>query len=130
MAGARAAYERAIESGHADAAPRVALHLGILLEKQADAAGACAAYEHALKSGNPQVRRAATFSLGSLLAEQGEVAGARAAFERGATECGCGNAAPHVARILARLHRRRWRRIVLRRAALLLRPLARRISPD
>ena len=34
--GAKAAYQQAIDSGHADAAPRAAVNLGSLLEEQGD----------------------------------------------------------------------------------------------
>ena len=38
--GAKAAYQQAIDSGHADAAPRAAVNLGDLLAEQGDADGA------------------------------------------------------------------------------------------
>ena len=40
LAGARAAFQRAIDSGHAKRAPAAALRLGLLLAKQRDPAGA------------------------------------------------------------------------------------------
>ena len=116
MAGARAAFQRAIDSGHADQAPTAAFNLGYLLEKQGDLAGARAAYERAVKWEHAKVVGRAAFGLGMLLAEQGDAAGARAAFERAAIECGCADAAPDAARFFARLHRRRWPRLVLRGA--------------
>jgi len=41
--GAKAAYQRAIDSGHADAAPMAARNLGVLPEGQGDADAARAA---------------------------------------------------------------------------------------
>jgi hypothetical protein len=52
-----------------------------------------------------------------LLSEQGDAAGARAAFEL-AIKCQWGrdgDVAPDAARWMARLHRRRWPRLLLRR---------------
>jgi hypothetical protein len=104
------------------------LRLGLLLEKRGDLAGAVAAYERAVESGQAQGGSSATGqrskvlgkaagNLGMLRAEQGDAAGARAAFERMVIECGCGcdEVAPEVARSLARLHRRRWPRLLYRR---------------
>jgi hypothetical protein len=39
VAGARAAYQRAIDSGHAEWALRAAVDLGVLVAKQRDVAG-------------------------------------------------------------------------------------------
>ena len=50
--GARAAYQQAIDSGHADAAPGAWGNLGALLEEQGDVEGARAAYQQAIDSGH------------------------------------------------------------------------------
>ena len=48
MAGARAAYQQAIDSGHPAAAPMARVRLGLLLAGQGDVAGARAAYQQAI----------------------------------------------------------------------------------
>jgi hypothetical protein len=48
--GARAAYQRLIDAGHADAAPMAAFKLGLLLEQHADTEGARHAYRLAVFS--------------------------------------------------------------------------------
>ena len=50
------AYQQAIDSGHADAAPRP-INLGLLLEEQGDLPGATAAYQRAIDSGHLMWRR-------------------------------------------------------------------------
>jgi hypothetical protein len=67
VAGAKAAYQRAIESGHADAAPVAAFNLGLLLEQQGDGAGAKAAYQQTIDSGHAELAPRAAVSLGVLL---------------------------------------------------------------
>ena len=52
VAGARAAYQQAIDSGHADVAPAAAVGPGDLLREQGDVAGARAAYQQAIDSGH------------------------------------------------------------------------------
>jgi tetratricopeptide (TPR) repeat protein len=79
--GAKAAYQRAIDSGHRDAAPMAAFDLGILLQAQGDAAGAQAAYHLAIDSGHADQAPLAGFSLGLLLEGQADVAGATAAYQ-------------------------------------------------
>jgi Tfp pilus assembly protein PilF len=81
MAGARAAYQLATDSGHAKAAPAAARNLGLLLAEQGDMAGARAAFQSAIDSGHAEAAPAAARNLGVLLANQGDVAGARAAFQ-------------------------------------------------
>ena len=66
MAGARAAYQRAVDSGHPDQAPRAAGALGDLLWQQGDVAGARAAYQKAIASGHPEAAAMAAHSLRSL----------------------------------------------------------------
>jgi tetratricopeptide (TPR) repeat protein len=46
--GAKAAYQKAIDSGHLDIAPQAALNPGILLHKEGDTEGALAGYHQAL----------------------------------------------------------------------------------
>ena len=57
--GAWAAYQLAIDSRHADYAPRAAYSLGVLLEARGDLYGAWAAYLVAIKFGHPDVTSAA-----------------------------------------------------------------------
>ena len=94
--GARAAYQQAIDSGHADRAPQAAVNLGVLLEEQGDVAGARAAYQQAIDSGHADVAPMAAVGLGELLKEQGDVAGARAAYQQ-AIDSGHADAAPMAA---------------------------------
>jgi tetratricopeptide (TPR) repeat protein len=82
VAGARTAYQRAIDSGHPDEAPPAAYRLGVMLEKRGDVAGARTAYQQAIDTGHPGEAPPAAFQLGSLLAEQGDVAGARTAYQQ------------------------------------------------
>ena len=57
VAGARAAYQRAIDSGKPDYALMAAVNLGMVLGKQGDVAGARAAYQRAIDSRAPRLRR-------------------------------------------------------------------------
>ena len=50
---ARKAWSKAADSGDADAAPRAAVNLGILLDDQGDVAGAKAAYQQAIAPATP-----------------------------------------------------------------------------
>jgi predicted negative regulator of RcsB-dependent stress response len=50
VAGAKNAYQQAINSGHHDYAPAAALNLGMLLDAQGDALGAQNAYQQAINS--------------------------------------------------------------------------------
>jgi predicted negative regulator of RcsB-dependent stress response len=81
-AGARSAYQQAIDSGHADAAPKAAVYLGVLLAEQGDPAGARPAYQQAIDSGHADAAPLAAVNLGNLLAAQGDPAGARSAYQR------------------------------------------------
>jgi tetratricopeptide (TPR) repeat protein len=69
--GARAAYQQAIDSGHADAAPMAAFGLGGLLADHSDVDGARAAYQQAIDSGHADQAPSAALNLGVLLREQG-----------------------------------------------------------
>jgi peptidoglycan hydrolase-like protein with peptidoglycan-binding domain len=74
LAGARAAYRRADERGHAAAAS----NLGVLLEGSGDRAGAEAAYRRADERGEAN----GAFNLGVLLEEKHDLAGAETAYHR------------------------------------------------
>ena len=102
MDGARAAYQQAIDSGHADAAPMAAVNLGELLAEQGDADGAKAAYQQAIDSGHADAAPTAAVNLGELLAEQGDADGARAAYQQ-AIDSGHADAAPTAAVYLGEL---------------------------
>jgi tetratricopeptide (TPR) repeat protein len=81
IAGARAAFQRAIDSGDPESAPMAAVHLGSLLAEQNDVVGAWSAYQVAIDSGHRESTAKAGVNLGVLLAEQNDVAGARAAYQ-------------------------------------------------
>ena len=76
------AFRNSASSGHADAAPRAALGLGVLLEGQGDVEGAKAAYQQAIDSGHADAAPRAILSLGALLERQGDVEGAKAAYQQ------------------------------------------------
>src|SRR2546421_604840 len=69
VAGAKAAYQQAIESEHADVAPWAAVNLGLLLAEQGDVADAKAAWQQAIESGHADAAPSAAFNLGLLLEE-------------------------------------------------------------
>ena len=79
--GAAAAFQLAIDSGHADEAPAAAFNLGVLREEQGDPAGAVAAYQLAIDSGHADQGPKAAFNLGLLREQQGDPAGAAAAYQ-------------------------------------------------
>jgi len=70
--GAAAAYQLAIDSGHADETPRAAFNLGLLREQQGDVDSAAAAYQLAIDSGHAEHAPRAAFQLGLLREKQGE----------------------------------------------------------
>jgi tetratricopeptide (TPR) repeat protein len=78
--GARAAYQVAIDSGHAEFAPAVWFNLGNLLVEEGDDEGARAAYQEAIDSGNPRQAGRAAVNLGNLLKRRGEEADAEQAY--------------------------------------------------
>ena len=80
-AGAQAAYQAAIDSGHAEYAPLAAVNLGRLLAEHKDRAGAQAAYQAAIDSGHAEQAPKATVGLGLLLAEHKDRPGAQAAYQ-------------------------------------------------
>lgn len=67
----RAVYQRAIDSGHPDEAPRGCVNLGRLLAKQGDVGGARVAFQRAIYSCHPDEAPRAVVELGDLLDEQG-----------------------------------------------------------
>jgi CHAT domain-containing protein/tetratricopeptide (TPR) repeat protein len=81
VAGAEAAYRRAIEGGHREAALSATVNLGLLLAGQGDAVGAQAAYQKVIDSGHQEYAPAATLNFGNLLAKNGDVAEAQAAYQ-------------------------------------------------
>ena len=81
MPRAKAAYQIAIDSGHAEYAPRAAVNLGVLRGEQGDVPGAKAAYQAAIDSGHAEHAPRAALGLGQLLAERGDRAGAKAAYQ-------------------------------------------------
>jgi tetratricopeptide (TPR) repeat protein len=83
---AKRAWRSAIESGHPSAAPRSALHLGLLLSKEggnqgADVNEARAAFELAIDSGRTDAAPTAALNLGILLWGQEDMASARSAYQ-------------------------------------------------
>ena len=90
------AFRNSVNSGDADAAPRAALGLGVLLEGQGDVEGAKAAYQQAIDSGHADAAPKAILSLGTLLLSQGDVEGAKAAYQQ-AIDSGHVDAAPAAA---------------------------------
>jgi tetratricopeptide (TPR) repeat protein len=96
VAGARAAYQVALDSGNPEWKPTAAYALGLLLEGQGDVAGARAAFQVAIDSGHAEHAPEAAVRLGVLLAGQGDVAGARAAFQK-AIDSGHADQSPEAA---------------------------------
>jgi len=68
--GAKDAFQKAIDSGSADAAPMAAIGLGELLADEGDVQGAKDAFQKAIDSGRPNAALAATAGLG-MLTDQG-----------------------------------------------------------
>src|SRR5262249_47977533 len=93
------AWRKAASSGHADAAPRAARNLGVLLVEQGDVQGAKDAFQKAIDSGHADEAPKATIDLGRLLAEQGDVQGAKDAFQK-AIDSGHPVAVPRAIRVL------------------------------
>jgi tetratricopeptide (TPR) repeat protein len=73
LEGAKACYQRALDSGDSEAVPRAVAALGLLLQLQGDLEGAKACYQRALDSGHPDWAPRATVMLGQLLEEQGDL---------------------------------------------------------
>ncbi len=96
--GAKAAWQQAIDSGHADMAPTATFSLGALLADRGDADGAKAAYQQAIDSGHADMAPTFAVSLGALLegallAGQGDAEGAKAAYQQ-AIDSGHADMAP------------------------------------
>lgn len=84
VAGARAVYQEAIESGPSEAALAATLELGRLLWRgqDRDPAAAEAAWQQVADSGHPEWGPDALSCLAHLLKDRGDVAGARAAWQQ------------------------------------------------
>gem|GEM_PF-882382 len=90
---AAAAWSRASLSGHPEAAPLAAVHLGALRKRLGDTDAAVAAFEQAATSGHAHAAPWASVSLGMLRKQLGDAEGAVAAFEQ-ASASGHPDAAP------------------------------------
>jgi hypothetical protein len=76
--GARAAYQQAIDTGHAEWADRSRHELAYMLKEEGDLAGAREQYERLVEDGNEHWAPEAVESLAILLQDDGDVAGLRA----------------------------------------------------
>jgi tetratricopeptide (TPR) repeat protein len=72
----------AVAAGHSEVAPKAAVNLGRLLERQGDREGAKVAYQQAIDSGQADDAPLAAVNLGYLLAEQGDSQGAKMAWQQ------------------------------------------------
>ena len=79
--GARAAYQRAIDSGHRQWMPAAMVGMAQMLQREGDAAGARAIYRQMISNGEPDPAAGATMCLGELLRMQGDATAARGAKE-------------------------------------------------
>ena len=93
--GAKAAYQQAIDSGHADVGAEGRGQPGALLSEQGDVDGAKAAYQQAIDSGHAERRRRPRSTWGSAQ-EQGDADGAKAAYQQ-AIDSGHADEAPTAA---------------------------------
>jgi tetratricopeptide (TPR) repeat protein len=80
--GAKAAFQRAIDSGNTNTVTVAAFHLAGLLKEQGDVERAKAAYQRAIDRIHAGQDTLAAFSLGILLKEQGDVKGAKAVYQQ------------------------------------------------
>jgi predicted negative regulator of RcsB-dependent stress response len=80
--GAKAAHQRAIDSGNTNTVTVAAFHLAGLLKEQGDVEGAKTAFQRAIDRIHADQDPQAAFSLGILLKEQGDVEGAKAVYQR------------------------------------------------
>jgi tetratricopeptide (TPR) repeat protein len=80
--GANNAYQRAIDSEDAEAAPRATNNLGLLKQRQGDLEGAKNLYQKAIDSGNSEAAARAVGNLGLLLADHGDVQGAKDVYQK------------------------------------------------
>ncbi len=78
---AMAAYRRAMDSGHPEAAPAAAIKLGIIRKYQGDLPGAIAAYRVGWASRHPEKAPTAAFLLGGVLNAVGDHRAAAEAYE-------------------------------------------------
>src|SRR3954454_21235469 len=67
--GARAAYQRAIDTGHPDQAPAAMNNLGLMLAEHGNVEGARAAFQRAIDTGHPDQAPIAMNNLGVVQAE-------------------------------------------------------------
>lgn len=81
LAGARTAYQQALDSGHADWTWGAAIRLLNVMRDQEDAAGARSAYQEASGAGNPAAPYA-LHVLGQILHKQGHSEQARSAYQQ------------------------------------------------
>ncbi len=79
---ARAAFQRAIDTGNPNITPLALVLLGIASQQQGDPAAARAAFQRAVDTGSRDFAPPALLSLGILLDQQGDIDAARAAFQQ------------------------------------------------
>jgi len=82
LATAEAAWRQAAEEGDEELAPRAALSLGMVLEKQGDLEGAKTAFQQAIDSGDVERASIAAFALGALREKLGDLEGAKTAYQQ------------------------------------------------
>jgi tetratricopeptide (TPR) repeat protein len=104
------AYQRVIDSEHAEAAPRAAFNLGILFENRGEYDLAVEAYQRAIDSGHPEEAPRAALNLGLMLYKLGEYDRAKEAYQR-AIDSGLPEIAPKGLRNLRGLPMRFPKRI-------------------
>ena len=78
---AAAAYQVAIDSGHAEVAPTAAINLALLREEQGDLAGTAAAYQVAIDSGHAEAAPKAGIQSRETAKGAGSPGGAAAAYQ-------------------------------------------------
>jgi tetratricopeptide (TPR) repeat protein len=96
LAGARAAYQRAVDSGDASVVPMATVGLADALHKLGELDSARAAYQRVIDSGNADMAPKATVGLADVLRDLGDTDGARAAYQR-AIDSGDEDEAPRAA---------------------------------
>jgi tetratricopeptide (TPR) repeat protein len=104
-AGAITAFQRALESGDPEYAPRAALRLGGISWEKGDLAGAATLFQRAIDSGHADATPKGLVNLGRLLAkqgDQGDLAGAATLLQR-AIDSGHADATPRALASLGQL---------------------------
>ncbi len=99
---AKAAYQKAIDSGHHDWAPRAEFNLGVTLAGEGDTEGAKAAYQKAIDSGHHDTAPKAALYVGMVLEVEGDTEGAEDAYRR-AIDSGHRDVVPVAKEFLQRL---------------------------